>query len=157
ASELARRIGHVPQVLYHWRILPGSTALSGHCKPASFEAGRRAVEEAFHRRGLPCRVQQIDWAAKAGCAIFEPVMPDDAPSVAILIPSRNHGPRLKMAIDSLAKTAYRNYRVYVLDNDNDAPETLAYLDSLPHRVLRIPNCDGKFSFAAINNTAAAMV
>src|SRR5262249_28313179 len=36
ASERARRIGHVPQVLYHWRILPGSTALNGHCKPASF-------------------------------------------------------------------------------------------------------------------------
>ena len=28
---------------------------------------------------------------------------------------------------------------------------------MPHRVLRIPNPDGRFSFAAINNTAAAMV
>ena len=147
----------MPQILYHWRILPGSTALSGHCKPASFEAGRRAVEEAFHRRGLDCRVEQIEWAAGAGCAIFEPVMPDDGPSVAILIPSRNHGARLKTAIDSLAKTTYRNYRIYVIDNESDDPATLDYLASLPHRVLRIPNPDGRFSFAAINNTAAAMV
>jgi GT2 family glycosyltransferase/glycosyltransferase involved in cell wall biosynthesis len=157
ASEVARGIGHVPQVLYHWRILPGSTALSGHCKPASFEAGRRAVEEAFHRRGVPCRVEHPRWAIRDGCAIFEPVMPDDGPSVAILIPSRNHGPRLRTAIDSLAKTTYRNYRIYVLDNDSDDPATLAYLASLPHGVLRIPNRDGRFSFAAINNTAAAMV
>ncbi len=84
-------------------------------------------------------------------------MPDDGPSVAILIPSRNHGPRLKTAIDSLAKTTYRNYRIYVIDNESDDPATLAYLASLPHRVLRIPNPDGRFSFAAINNTAAAMV
>ena len=154
-AERTDRIGHVPQVLYHWRIVQGSGA--AHWNPATFEAGRRAVEEAFHRRGIDCRVRQIDWAAAAGCAIFEPVMPDDGPSVAILIPSRNHGQRLKIALDSLAKTTYRHYRIYVLDNESDDPATLEYLASLPHRVLRIPNRDGKFSFAAINNTAAGMV
>jgi GT2 family glycosyltransferase len=157
ASEVARGVGHIPQVLYHWRILPGSTALSGHCKPASFEAGRRAVEEAFHRRGLPCRVEHPRWAIRDGCAIFEPVMPDDGPTVAILIPSRNHGPRLRIALHSLAKTTYRNSRIYILDNESDDSATLDYLRTLPHRVLRIPNRDGRFSFSAINNTAAAMV
>jgi hypothetical protein len=29
ASEHARSIAHIPQVLYHWRVLPGSTAASG--------------------------------------------------------------------------------------------------------------------------------
>jgi GT2 family glycosyltransferase len=157
ASERACRVGHVPQVLYHWRTLPGSTALSGHCKPASFEAGRRAVEEAFARRGVACRVEHPAWAVAAGCAIFQPVMPDEGPSVAILIPTRNHARRLQAAIDSLARTTYRNYRVYVLDNESDDPATLSYLAGLPHRVLRIPNRDGRFSFAAINNAAAALV
>ena len=155
ASERTDKVGHIPQVLYHWRIVAGSGA--AHWKPATFEAGRRAVEEAFHRRGIPCPVEQVEWAAKAGCAIYAPVMPDDGPSVAILIPSRNHGARLRLAIDSLAKTTYRNHRIYVLDNDSDDPATLEYLASMPHRVLRIPNRDGSFSFAAINNTAAAMV
>ena len=45
----------------------------------------------------------------------------------------------------------------MIDNESDDPATLDYLASLPHRVLRIPNRDGRFSFAAINNTAAAMV
>ncbi len=157
ASELAQAVGHIPQVLYHWRILPGSTALSGHCKPESFEAGRRAVEEAFRRRGLRCRVEHPAWALEAGCAIFAPVMPDDGPSVSILIPSRNHGPRLKKAIDSLAATTYRNYQVVVIDNASDDPATLEYLASLPHRVLRIPNRGGRFSFSAINNEAARSV
>lgn len=157
ASEIAQAVGHVPQVLYHWRVLPGSTALSGHCKPESFEAGRRAVEEAFHRRGVRCQVEHPEWALRAGCAIFAPVMPDDGPSVAILIPSRNHGARLKTAIDSLAQTTYRNYQIVVIDNMSDDPATLEYLASLRHRVLRIPNPGAHFSFAAINNTAAAMV
>ena len=147
----------MPQVLYHWRVVPGSTALSGHCKPASFEAGRRAVEEAFQRRGLACRVEHPAWALRDGCAIFQPVMPDEGPPVAILIPSRNHGARLKLAIDSLAKTTYLNYRIYVIDNESDDPETLRYLAALPHRVLRIANPSGRFNFSAINNAAAAMV
>ncbi len=158
ASEVAREVGHIPQILYHWRIVPGSTALSGHCKPASFEAGRLAVEQAFHRRGIAdCTVEQPDWALRAGCAIFRPIMPDVGPSAAILIPSRNQGARLKVAVDSLAKTTYQNYRIYILDNESDDPGTLEYLAAQPHRVLRIPNPEGRFSFAAINNTAASMV
>ena len=74
---------------------PDRPRLMATCKPSSFEAGRRAVEEAFDRRGVPCRVEQTDWAERAGCAIFEPVMPDDGPSVAILIPTRNHEYRLE--------------------------------------------------------------
>ena len=155
AAERTRRVGHVPQVLDHRRIVPGSS--SAHGKPATLEAGRRAVEEAFRRRGLVCPVEQRRWAAQAGCAVFEPAMPDDGPSVAILIPTRNHGARLELAIDSLARTTYRNYRIYVIDNESDDPETLRYLASLPHRVLRIANPDGRFNFSAINNAAAAMV
>ncbi len=157
ASERARRVGHVPQLLYHWRVLAGSTALDGRAKPESFEAGRRAVQEAFQRRGMPCKVVQTDWAQAAGCAIFHPVMPHDGPSVAILIPTRNHRQRLKILLDSLAKTTYRNYKVYVIDNESEDPATLEYLRSQPHRVLRVPNRNGRFSFAAINNTAARMV
>jgi O-antigen biosynthesis protein len=157
ASERAKQVGHIPQVLYHWRVLPGSTALDGACKPSSFEAGRRAVKEAFKRRGVTCRVEQTDWAKRAGCAIFEPVMPDDGPSVAILIPTRNHGFRLKKLLDSLVATTYRNYQVYVIDNASDEAGTLCYLASLPHKVMRVPNPAGTFNFAAINNAAARAV
>jgi len=157
ASERAGKIGHIPQILYHWRVLPGSTASSGDCKPASFEAGRRAVEEAFLRRGVACKVQQKEWAASNACSIFEPIMSDEGPEVAILIPTRNHVKRLKLLIDSLKKTTYKNYRVYVIDNMSDDPATLRYLASVPHQILRIPNQDGKFSFAAINNEAVRRV
>ncbi len=50
-SEHARAIRHIPRVLYHWRAVPGSTATSGDAKPDAFDRGRRAVQEAFDRRG----------------------------------------------------------------------------------------------------------
>jgi glycosyltransferase involved in cell wall biosynthesis/GT2 family glycosyltransferase len=45
----------------------------------------------------------------------------------------------------------------IIDNESDDPATLAYLASLPHTVLRIPNPGGRFSFAAINNRAVERV
>ena len=52
---------------------------------ASLRGGPRAVAEAFQRRGVACEVVQPDWSLRDGCAIFEPVMPDDGPSVAMVI------------------------------------------------------------------------
>ena len=102
-------------------------------------------------------MEQTGWAKRAACAVFEPVMPDDGPSVAILIPTRNHEFRLKKLLDSLAATTYRNYQVYVIDNASDEAGTLSFLAALPHKVMRVPNPGTTFNFAAINNTAAAAV
>ena len=154
ATERARAIAHIPQVLYHWRVLPGSTAASGGEKPASFEAGRRAVEEALRRRGIDAQAHQPDWARKARVGIFAIAFPDDGPKVSIIIPTRNGLEILHRCIDSLHKTTYRNYEVIVVDNDSDEAGTIEYLNSLPHRVERISNPHGRFNFAAINNRAA---
>ncbi|HSE12692.1 MAG TPA: glycosyltransferase, partial [Rudaea sp.] len=154
ATERARAIAHVPQVLYHWRVLPGSTAASGGEKPASFEAGRRAVQEALQRRGIEARAQQPEWARKAKVGIFGIEFPDDGPKVSIIIPTRNGLEILRRCIDSLRLTSYRNYEVIIVDNDSDDPATLEYFESLPHRVERISNPHGRFNFAAINNRAA---
>jgi len=154
ASEQARAIAHVPQVLYHWRVLPGSTAASGAAKPQSFEAGRRAVQEALQRRGIAGSARQPEWARKADVGIFAIEFPDDGPKVSIIIPTRNGLSILRRCIDSLAATTYGNYEVIVIDNDSDDPATIQYLGQLPHRVERISNPRGRFNFAFINNRAA---
>ncbi len=156
-TEIARHIGHIPKVLYHWRVLPGSTASSGQAKPESFDAGLRAVQDAFHRRGIQASVFRPDWAIKASCGIFSHRFPDDGPRVAIIIPTKNNLAVLKKCIESLNKTTYKNYEVVIIDNESDDPATLAYLESVPHEVLRIPNPGKRFSFAAINNRAVEQV
>ena len=55
-SEQARRIVHVPEVLYHWRVIPGSTSGELTAKPYVFESGRRAVEEHCNRSGIKANV-----------------------------------------------------------------------------------------------------
>jgi GT2 family glycosyltransferase len=55
-TESAAHVGHVPDVLYAWRMAPGSTAVSAGFKPLAQDAGRRAVADALRRRDLDGRV-----------------------------------------------------------------------------------------------------
>lgn len=157
ASERARRIVHLPLVLYHWRATPGSTATSGSAKPESFAAGLLAVDDALLRRGSRGRAVHPAWAVRANVGVFDHEFPDDGPRVAILIPTRNRRDVLARCIDSLSRTTYRNYEIVVVDNGSEEPATLDYLSHVPHRVLRVPNAGSSFSFAHVNNVAAKAV
>lgn len=158
ATERARNIVHIPHILYERRALPTSTASSGNAKPYSFDAGARAVKEAFARRGSEIDVLRPDWAVRGGYGIYTPVFPDDGPSVAILIPTFNSPDLISRVLKSLERTSYRNYAVYVIDNGSDSPEALACLRSLPsERVISVPKGDRGFNFAHINNVAASQV
>jgi glycosyltransferase involved in cell wall biosynthesis len=102
-------------------------------------------------------VTQPEFAAKGNLGIYSHEFPDDGPTVTIIIPTKNQAAILRQCIDSLRSTTYRNYEVVIIDNESDDPETLAYLRSLPHRVIRIPNPSGRFNYAAINNRAVEAV
>jgi GT2 family glycosyltransferase len=56
-SEVARRIANIPEVLYHWRAIEGSTAQDGNAKFYAWEAGRAAVAEACARRAIDADVE----------------------------------------------------------------------------------------------------
>jgi hypothetical protein len=50
-KSLQNEIVHIPKVLYHWRVLPGSTALNINEKPYAITAAERALTEHFERCG----------------------------------------------------------------------------------------------------------
>ena len=159
ASEKARGIYHIPLVLYHWRVLPNSTASSGNAKPGSIEAGRKAVQDALDRRKIPAKAYQPDWAQKAQAGIFShKYVLDNCPSVTVIIPTKNQMKILSRCIDSLlSKTDYPNYEILVIDNNSDDPETIHYLKELSGKsrinVVAVGNLQGKFNYSFINNRA----
>jgi len=51
-TELTNRIGHIPDVLYHWRSVPGSAASRVDAKPYAFERSKQALRDAMARRGI---------------------------------------------------------------------------------------------------------
>jgi GT2 family glycosyltransferase len=156
-TEQARNVGHIPRILYNWRVAPGSVAATTDAKPYSLAAGLRAVTEAVARRGIDAVIDQPVWAQAAKIGVYGSTFSDDGPRVAILIPTRNRLDLLSTCVSSLQKTTYRNYEVVILDNDSDDPATLNFLSTCGHRVLRVSSLGEKFSFAYINNIGAKQV
>lgn len=59
-SERARRVVHIPEILYHWRAIVGSTARESEAKPYAWDAGVRSVQDHLRRTGVVGTVQRGD-------------------------------------------------------------------------------------------------
>lgn len=57
-TEKAKKIHHIPMVLYHWRCHPLSTAMNPESKTYAYEAGVRAIEDSYKRAGIDATVEQ---------------------------------------------------------------------------------------------------
>ncbi len=160
AAETSR-IHHVPKVLYHWRALPSSTASRPTAKTIVHESGRRALRQQLSRLGASATTYVPEVARQLGLPINQLDWPDEGPSVAVLVPTYNQRELLTRCVDTIVgDTTYRNYRLVVVDNDSDDPETLTYLDELSGRgisVQRISNEGAPFSFSRLNNRAVERV
>jgi GT2 family glycosyltransferase len=145
ATERARRILHIPRVLYHWRISGQSTAHRAAMKPAAITAGARAIEEAIHRRGLDASVEP----GSSGARYRVKYRIKQAKKISILIPTRDRVELLSRCIETLEKnTDWPAYEVIILDNDSSDRATVRYLSETKYRVIRY---EGPFNFAAICN------
>jgi len=147
------RIVHVPQVLYHWRAIPGSTALALDQKDYHVLAARRALEEHLARTA---RTATLEPVAGDHWRVRYPV-PAPAPLVSIIIPTRNGVRHLRRCLDSLfTKTTYPNFEILVVDNGSDDPATLAHLREIVSDKLRVVPYPHPFNYSAINNHAVGL-
>lgn len=145
------RVVHIPHVLYNWRIIPGSTAMSADQKSYAVIAAQNAINGHFERQGMPLR--SIDGFAP-GCTAVRPSHTFDTP-VTVIIPTRNGLDLLRPCIESILARDCENVEIIVVDNGSDDPETLAYLKELGGRDdIRILTDSGDFNFSRINNAAA---
>ncbi len=157
ATEHARTVGHIPKILYHWRVAEGSTAQSGDAKPESFERGRLAVQEALDRRGISAHVTQPQWAIDTRVGMFSLEFPDTGPRVTIIIPTYNNSNLLKNCIKSIGNTTYKNYEILIADNGSDEVDAVRFLSDINSMdnvsVINVPRSVDGFNFSRIINTA----
>jgi glycosyltransferase involved in cell wall biosynthesis len=146
-------IVHVPKVLYHWRAIAGSTALSRDTKDYAAAAGARAVADHLDRAGVAAVVEQLP---HGHYRVRWPV-PVPGPRVSLVIPTRDKPALLRTCVDSILSTnRYPLLEVLVVDNQSTDPEALEYLASLAaDERVRVLRYDAPFNFSAINNFAVA--
>jgi O-antigen biosynthesis protein len=144
---------HVPEVLYHWRKTEGSTAAAHEQKPYATEAARRALQEHADASSTGVKVSVI----APGLYRHRWPIPDPAPVVSLIIPTRDALEMLRTCIDSIIqRTTYPHYEILVVDNQSSESETLEYLEALPHKHggrVRVLRYDQPFNYSAINNFA----
>ena len=155
ASEHARKIVHVPKVLYHWRAIPGSAASIPDAKPYALESALRAVNEHVKRIGIQAEVTQT----RAGYLAVLPKVTSKK-KVSIIIPTRGDKKRIwgvhtclaANAVESiLAVTSYKNYEIVVVqDFVNGNPTNVVEFPS--NQKIRIIPYDSPFNFSDKCNT-----
>ncbi|MEP6607092.1 MAG: glycosyltransferase family 2 protein [Burkholderiaceae bacterium] len=146
------QILHLPRVLYHWRAHPGSTALSSQAKPYAAFAGRRAVEEHLQRRGIRATVAPAPDLPEMNRVRY--ALPDPAPTVSIVICTRDRADLLAACIDSIAeRSTYRNYEVLVVDNGSTEAATFRLFERVQSGRVRVMRDASPFNFSALNNRA----
>jgi O-antigen biosynthesis protein len=156
-TERARRVHHVPAVLYHWCITPGSAAGDANAKPYAREAGRRAVAEHLARIGIDATVEQLATPGhyRSRRRLVDP------PTVSIVIPTVGTArpvwgierPLVLNAVRSvLDVTTYPHVEVVVVTDPGTPEQVLRALDELDCTVIR---ATGPFNFSGRSNEGAA--
>lgn len=146
--DLTNKIIHVPHILYHWRVLEGSTALSEGQKSYSQDSGVKALQSALPNTivepGPLANTYKVNW----------PIASEE-PLVSLVIPTKNGMKLVKQCIESIEKlTSYKNWEILLVDNQSDKAEDIAYFKQLSRdkRVLLL-SYDKPFNYSAINNYA----
>lgn len=143
---------HVPKVLYHWRVLPGSTSMGGGEKPYAASAARRAIEEHLMRMGVEAKVEPAPNTEGMNRVRF--AVPSPQPHVSIIIPTRDRADLLAQCLDSIeSRSTYRHFEVIIIDNGSREPETAALLTRLSRDRYRVLRDESPFNYSALNNRA----
>ncbi|OAS25803.1 hypothetical protein A5481_08185 [Methylobacterium platani] len=147
----AHRIGHIPRVLYHWRISSTSTAASTSAKSYVVNAGLTAVQAHLSRASRPAEASVADPAFPFPSVVWR-ADPDDV--VSVIIPTRDHVDLVINCVSSLRMTT-RNVKLEIIVADNGSSETSrSALEMLETTAgVKTVRWDGPFNYSAINNYA----
>ncbi len=156
-TERARRVVHIPRILYHWRQSESSTAADPESKSWAYEAGVRVVADALERQGVQARAQR-----RPGYMGIVDLVPElrSEPLVSIIVPTAG-GSRLIIGeqirlidrcLQSIAeRTTYANYEVVVVLDMSTPAAVEADLRHLEIPGLRLVRNPRPFNFSEACN------
>ena len=151
-TEKTNNIYHIPRILYHWRMIEGSTSNDASSKNYAYDAGKRALEDTLKRRNIKGNVHLIGTPQMYDVEYLY----DKEPKISIIIPTKDKVDILSRCIESIyKKTDYKNYEIIVVSNNSSENETFDYLKKVSKEKKNFSyfdlNCE--FNYSYINNEA----
>jgi glycosyltransferase involved in cell wall biosynthesis len=109
------QIIHIPRVLYHWRAIPGSTALAPSEKNYASPASREALRDHLERIGIRALVEPVGDAPSMNRVKIELTV--QRPTISVLLSTKDRPDLLDQCIRSIRdKTAYENIEIIVVES-----------------------------------------
>ena len=152
-TENAKKIVHIPKVLYHWRCHMNSTASNPQSKLYAFEAGARAIKAHIERVGKSLHIEKIDKGVDYGI-YHKYFILDKEPLLSIIIPNKDHREDLDLAIRSImTKSTYKNIEFIVVENNSTDKKTFEYYEKIQNEFknVRVVYWEREFNYSLINN------
>ena len=150
-TERAKRIHHIPKVLYHWRCHQDSTASNPESKLYAFEAGSRAIMAHYDRMGIPA--EKVEKGVDYGIYHTTFRIPGE-PLVSVIIPNKDHTLDLDNCIrPMITRGTYKNLEFIVVENNSTDPETFEYYEKIQKEFpqVHVVRWEREFNYSAINN------
>lgn len=151
-TEVTTNICHIPKILYHWRMIPSSTATSGDSKNYAYIAGQRALEDALKRRKIDGKVKLIGTPQ-----MYEiEYLYKKEPKITIIIPTKDRANMLDKCLNSIySKTKYKNFEIIVVSNNSKEKKTFNLLEKYKneHKNFSYMTLDCQFNYSYLNNEA----
>ena len=149
----AKKICHIPKILYYWRSHPQSVAADINAKTYAIDAAKRAVHDhILDTEGIEVQVE----STRAFPTIFEIKYPiKGEPKISIIIPNKDHVKDLRRCVDSvLNESTYKNYEIVIVENNSEEQSIFDYYKELEkNENVKIVTYEGTFNYSKINNFA----
>lgn len=150
-TEQAKRIHHIPKILYHWRISKNSTAKKTTQKSYADDAGKNALIAHLNRMGVKATVN-----SGFVPGFYEPeYLLDNEPLVSVIIPNKDHIDDLNQCLKSLFEVSdYKNIECIIVENNSTEAATFeAYkiLENEHPGQVKTVFYKGDFNYSDINN------
>jgi len=148
-TEKARKIVHIPEVLYHWIAVEGSTAQDNGQKPYAFDAAKRAVQDHLQRCDIDGTVED------AGHGYLKTVRsPSFEPLVSLVIPTRGTTKLVRGISESLVTrfvrsinelSTYKNIEIVIVADLQTPQNVVDTLNTQPK--VRVVSYSKPFNFS----------
>lgn len=150
-TDKAKKVVHIPRLLYYWRSHAGSVASGIDAKPYAIEAAKGAIAEHLRQHGFTDFKIESTRACETIFRIRYRIL--GCPKISIIIANKDHKEDLHRCVTSiLDKSTYQNYEIIIVENNSVTPEISAYYAELEQNPkVRIVNYKGVFNYSAINN------
>lgn len=142
--------GQPPECIRHVPVIGCSRPVGSH---VDADPGRMRI--AMQSRWRHLAGAEVADGLKPGWLRLRRPLPDPAPRVSIIVPTRDGDAHLRVCVDSMLRlTDYADYELILVDNQSRHAGTLAYLaqQARDPRVRVLP-FDAAFNFSAICNKA----